>query len=485
MRPGHAGAAALAALCMAAACTLEPRYSAPPLPVADAWPIPATTPADAGALAAADIGWRDFFGDARLQALVALALANNRDLRIAVLRVERARATYRSQRAALLPSIDASGTFTKQKLPSALSNGSPASIYQSYDAGVGISAFEIDLFGRIRSLSHSALEQYLAQAETRRSAQLSLIASVADAYLTLALDRELLALAGSTLKSQQASFGLTERRHEAGSASGLDLAQARTTVESARADAARYEGYAAQDLDALSLLLGAAADPALLPESLDAKAAGLGLPPAGLPSAVLLRRPDVLAAEHQLRAANANIGAARAAFFPSISLVGSIGSASEQLSGLFKGGTGTWTFAPQVTLPIFAGGLNRGNLAAATADQRIAVASYEKAVQSGFREVADALALSVTLANQRQANASLAEATAHAFELAEQRYKTGRDSYLAVLDAQRSDYVAKQQLLAVRAAEQTNRVALYAALGGGWLERSPVSSPAPSGAPAR
>ena len=479
---------ALASLALTAACTLEPHYARPPLPVADAWPIPARTlaqqdgtaaPPGTTAQAAADIGWRDFFVDEHLQALIAQALAGNRDLRIALAGVERARAQYRIQRARQLPEVDANGNFTKQKIPAALSNGSPASIYQSYAVNAGVASFELDLFGRVRSLSRAALEQYLAQSETRRGAQLALIATVADAYFTLAADRELLQLGAATLKSQQASYDLTVQRHTSGAATALDVAQARSTVESARADVARYTGSCAQDLDALELLLGGAADPALLPQGLDATVAGLGLPPAGLPSATLLRRPDILAAEHQLRAANANIGAVRAALFPTISLVGSLGSASTGLSGLFRSGTGQWTFAPQVTLPLFAGGATLGALDQAGVERRIAVATYEKAVQAAFRDVADALALAMTLAAERSADEALAGATASAFDLAQQRYKAGRDSYLNALDAERSDYAARQRLIAVRVAEQVNRVALYTALGGGWLERSGVNAPAP------
>ncbi|HLN49285.1 MAG TPA: efflux transporter outer membrane subunit [Steroidobacteraceae bacterium] len=458
-------------LCIAAACSLEPRYREPAPPVADVWPIPATTPAGKET-AAADIGWRDFFVDQRLQALIAQALANNRDLRIAVLNVERARAMYRIQRAQRLPNVAASGVYTKQNIPSALSDGVPPSTYQSYEVSLGVAAFELDLFGRVNSLTRAALEQYLAEEDTRRSAQLSLIAEVAQAYLTLASDRELARLAADTLKSQQGSFALTQRLHETGAASGLDLAQARTTVESARADAARYEGDVAQDIDALTLLLGVTPDPETLPQGLDVELASLSAPPAGLPSSVLLRRPDVRANEHLLRAANANIGAARAAFFPTISLVGNIGSASVELSGLFKSGTEAWTFAPQVTLPIFAGGALAANLDAARTDQLIALAQYEKSIQSGFREVADALALSDTLVRERNADEALTEATLSAYEISQKRYRAGRDSYLNVLDSQRSDYAAKQRLIAVRLAEQSNRVTLYKALGGGWLERS-------------
>jgi multidrug efflux system outer membrane protein len=475
------------------ACTLEPRYRAPPLPVAAQWPIPPVTVPDAAAgsagepaasmaspataaspagPAARDVGWRDFFADPHLQALIAQALANNRDLRVAVLNVESARAQYRIQRAAQLPSVEGSGTFTRQKIPPALEYGFPVSINQYYDVSAGVSSFEVDLWGRVRSLSHAALETYLSQQESRRAAQLSLIAEIAEAYLTLAADRDLQGLAANTLKSQQDSYALTQKSYEAGGVSGLDLAEARTTVESARADAARYDGNVAQDIDALTLLVGATVDPALLPQGLASGVTELHAVPAQMPSSVLLRRPDVLAAEHALRSANANIGAARAAFFPTIDLTANIGSASGALSGLFKAGTEAWTFAPQVTVPIFEGGRLLGNLSAARAAQGIAVAQYEKSIQSGFREVADALALSASLVRQREAEQALADATARAFELSMQRYHAGRDSYLNVLDAQRSNYAAQQGLISVRMAEQQNLVTLYRALGGGWLEHS-------------
>ena len=304
---------------------MEPRYRAPPLPVPEQWPIPATiagTEATATApsteaaqspneastsasVAAWDIGWRDFFADARLQQLIAQALANNRDLRVAVLNIQLARAQYRVQRSNLLPAINASGSYTKEKLPPAVSGVGFPITESFYEVGVGVSSFELDLFGRVRSLTHAALEQYLAQEQARRSAQLSLIAQIANAYLTLASDRELQRLAQETLKSQEDSFGLTQKRHAIGAVSGLDLAQAQTTVESARADAARYEGNIAQDIDALTLLVGAPVDAALLPQDFDTKTIGLKALPAGLPSTVLLRRPDVLQAEHLLRSASA------------------------------------------------------------------------------------------------------------------------------------------------------------------------------------
>jgi multidrug efflux system outer membrane protein len=486
---------AASALWLLSACTMEPRYRAPPLPVAEQWPIPATTPgatdatpvstepaqspdeaSTAASVAAWDIGWRDFFADARLQQLIGQALANNRDLRAAVLNIQLARAQYRVQRSNLLPAVNASGSYTKEKLP-AVETGLPYSITESfYQVGVGVSSFEIDLFGRVRSLTHAALEQYLAQEQARRSAQLSLIAQIADAYLTLASDRELQRLAQDTLKSQEDSFRLTQQRHAIGAVSGLDLAQAQTTVESARADAARYEGNIAQDIDGLTLLVGAPVDAGLLPQDFDANTLGLTALPAGLPSTVLLRRPDVLQAEHLLRSASADIGAARAAFFPTISLTGSIGSASPALSGLFKSGTGAWTFMPQATVPLFHGGELIGNLSVARANRDIALAQYEKAIQSSFREVADALALTPTLERERQAQEALVEASKRSYDLSQQRYKTGSDSYLALLDAQRSYYGAQQGLIATRLAQQNNRVTLYKALGGGWQERSRATS---------
>jgi multidrug efflux system outer membrane protein len=493
MRAG-VGPLAAAALSLLAACTMEPRYRQPKLPVQDQWPIPATTAiavppedvpaapaapspaaAEVATLAARDIGWRDFFVDTRLQALIAASLANNRDLRVAVLNIEKARAQYRIQRGALFPNIDASGNWTREKLPPALTYGVGSFTSNIYEAGVGVSSYEVDLFGRVRSLTHAALEQYLAQEEARRSAQLSLIAEVANAYLTLASDQDLLHLAQQTLDSQQHSYELSVKSHDTGTTSGLDLAQARTTVEQARADAARYEGNVAQDVDSLTLLVGAPLDAAWLPEAFDARTMGLEALPAGLPSEVLLRRPDVLEAEHALRSANGNIGAARAAFFPEISLTANIGSASEQLSQLFKSGTGTWSFAPTISLPIFHGGEIVGNLQVAQANQKIALAQYEKAIQSGFREVADALALTATLNRQRAAQEALVAATGRAYELSQQRYKAGRDSFLDVLVSQRSDYSAQQGLIATRLAEQSNRVNLYEALGGGWREQSSVA----------
>jgi multidrug efflux system outer membrane protein len=450
---------------------LEPRLPEAAPAIAADWPLPPTTGGVApgteptAVTAAADIGWREFFTDPALETLIEQALVNNRDLRVAVLNVDRARGIYGVQRADRVPSIDANGAMVRE--------GTQGRTTETYRAGVGVTGFELDLFGRVRSLSESALQQYFAQEEARRSTQLSLVAEVANVFLALAADQEQLRLARATLDTREQSFAITEKRHELGAVSGLDLSQSRTLVEGARADVARYTGLVAQDTNALRLLVGGPLDPALLPVNFAEPVAGLTALPAGLPSEVLLRRPDVLAAEHELRGANANIGAARAAFFPSITLTGSVGSASSELSNLFSGGTDVWTFVPQVRLPIFEGGRLRANLQVATADRDIALARYEGAIQQGFREVADALALTTSLAQQQAALQALVTAARRGEQLAEARYAAGRDSYLVRLESQRTLYVAEQALITTRLAEQSNRVTLYKVLGGGWREVTP------------
>lgn len=418
-----------------------------------------------GALAVSDIGWEDFFTDPKLEAIIGDALAHNRDLRVAALNVERTRAVYQVQRADRMPSVGVNASADR-------SGGSAAATPDVYSASLGIASFELDLFGRVRNLSDAALQQYLAQEEARRSVQLSLIAEIANIYLTLAADLESQRVAQATLDTQQALFDLIVKRHSAGAVSGLDIEQARTTVESARADVAYYEGRVATGKNYLDLLAGRPVPQDRLPEGFDLAVSGLQPLPAGLPSEVLLRRPDVRQAEHLLRSANANIGAARAAFFPSISLTGSIGSASNQLSGLFESGTRVWRFMPSVNLPIFEGGRLRAQLGVATAERDIALARYEQSIQAGFRDVADALALTKTLAARRDAQLALLQAAERTHRLSKERYDRGRDSYLVLLDAQRTLYAAQQGLVAARLAEQSNRVVLYRVLGGGWKERS-------------
>jgi len=456
---------ALAAV-LASACSLIPDYQRP------AAPVPASFPGAAQAAAAtptADaIAWRDYFADARLREVIALALANNRDLRTAALNIEKARAQYRIQRADLFPAIGASGSQNAQRLPGDLTSSGEADVTRQYSATVGFSAYELDFFGRIRSLNAQALELYLGTEEARRSAQISLVAEVASAWLILAADRERQALARSTYETRQKSYDLTRRSFEAGAVSALDLHQSQTLLESARADVARYRTLVAQDENALALVAGAPVPAELLPATLTDSVSAVAELPAGVPSDVLARRPDILQAERALRAANASIGAARAAFFPRITLTAAGGSASNTLDELFGSGSGTWSFVPQIRIPIFEAGRLQANLDVSTVQRDINVAQYEKAIQSAFREVADALAERATLAEQLDARRRLVEATAAGFRLSEARYKGGVDSYLGLLDAQRALYGAELDLIGVRLSEAVNRVALYKALGGGW-----------------
>ena len=454
------------AAALASGCTMIPSYERPAAPVAAGFPNAA--PAAAEAAPADAIAWRDYFADARLREAIALALVNNRDLRVAALNIEKARAQYRIQRADLFPAVGASGGMNAQRLPEDLTSNGEAEVNRSYSATIGFSAYELDFFGRIRSLNAQALEIYLGTEEARRSAQISLAAEVANAWLTLAADRERLALARSTYETRQKSHDLTRRSFEAGAVSALDLHQAETLLHNARADAARYRSFVAQDENALALIVGAPVPAELLPATLTDSISAVAELPAGVPSEVLVRRPDILQAERALRAANASIGAARAAFFPSISLTAAAGSASSTLGGLFDGGSGTWSFLPQIRIPIFEAGRLQASLEVAEVQRDINVAQYEKAIQSAFREVADALAERATLAEQLDARRRLVEATESGFRLSEARYKGGVDSYLGLLDAQRTLYAAELDLIGARQADAANRVTLYKVLGGGW-----------------
>ena len=471
------------------ACTLEPNYHRP------AAPVPALEGGAQGGTAAADIGWREFFPDPQLQQLIALALTNNRDLRVAALNVESAQAQYRIQRAELFPTVNASAVEQVERLPPGVlgATGAGAAVGSSaaslapgtgrvlhfYNVGIGFTSYELDFFGRIRSLNHAALQQYFSNDGTRRSAQLTLVAEVATAYVAVLADQTLLDITRETLKSQTESYGLTQRMFSAGTTTELALSQAETTVDTARANLAQYNRQLAQDRDALQLLLGAP-----IPDGIDVSG-GLDRGTAvaeleeGIPSDVLVQRPDVLAAEHQLLAANARIGAARAKFLPAVTLTGNFGTESIQLSGLFRGDSRAWTFSPQISVPIFAGGANVANLQATKLARDTAVAQYEKAIQTAFREVADALAARGTLDEQLEAQQALVNASAKAYQLADMRFRGGVDSYLSALDAQRTLYSAQQQLQIVRLTRLQNLVTLYKALGGGLLEHAAAAQPTP------
>lgn len=448
---------------LAGCASLAPTYEQP------AAPVPALYPGTGSATGAAvDIRWQDFFADARLRGLIELALTHNRDLKVAVLNIEKARAQYRVQDAQTLPTVNAAGSGSTSRVPGSLSGTGAAVINRQYSANIGVSAYELDFFGRVRSLSNQALEQYLATEEARRSTHISLVAEVASAYLNWAADIERLALARETLRSQSESYALTQRRFELGSASALTLSQLQTSVDSARVDVAYYTGQLAQDRNALELLIGTAVPETLVPVALGEQLNALPELPGGLPSDLLLRRPDLLQSEHQLKASTANIGAARAAFYPRISLTATAGNSSAELSSLFKSGAGTWSFLPQISLPIFDGGSNQANLDSAKAASNIALAQYEKAIQTAFREVADALAQRASLSDQLAAQRSLVEASGEALKLSDARYTRGVDSYLDVLDSQRSWYSAQQTLIGTRLSRLSNGVTLYKVLGGGW-----------------
>jgi len=451
-------------------CTLAPKYSRPIAPVPPGWPTGTayqpSQPAD-NAPDARQLPWRQFFTDEKLQQVIALALTNNRDLRVAALNVEVARALYGIQRAELAPTVNATGIASKQRIPASFfgQSGGRAIDIEQDSVNLGIASWEIDFFGRIRSLKDQALAQYLATEQARRSAQILLVSSVANAWLALAADRESLALAQITLAAQQGTFNMIQRRYDLGLAADLDVQRAQTQVDGARRDIASFQQLIAQDVNALNLLAGSPVPGDFLPTGLESV-----VPPreisAGLSSQVLLLRPDVLQAEDLLKAANADIGAARAAFFPQISLTAALGTGSGDLSGLFKSGSGTWSYAPQIVMPIF--DARTWSAHKATKVQRdLAVSQYEKAIQSAFREVADALAIRGTVDHQVQAQQSLVQAVAETYRLSNSRYNMGIDSYLSVLDAQRSLYAAQQGLVSLHLAKLANQVTLYAALGGG------------------
>ncbi len=464
-------------------CSLIPDYQQPEAPVAGQYPQgPAYSPAQAPAQAAAEQGWKQFFHDPALQQLIQVALENNRDLRVAALNIDAFAAQYRISRADLFPAVSANGTGSRQRLPAEASQTGQAGITSSYSATVGISAYELDLFGRVRSLSEEALQKYFATEEGRRSTQISLVASVANAYLTWQADKELRKLTQDTLGAFEESYKLTARSNEVGVASALDLAQSRTSVENARAQLARYTRQVAQDENSLVLLLGTGI-PANLQAAKPLSDDLLSDVPPGLPSDLLQRRPDILQAEYNLKAANANIGAARAAFFPSISLTANAGTLSPDLSGLFKGGSGTWLFQPQINLPIFNAGSLRASLDYSKIQKDIGVANYEKSIQTAFQEVADGLAARQTYTEQLQAQRDFVTANQDYYRLAERRYRIGVDSNLTFLDAQRQLFSAQQVLITDRLAQLVSAVNLYKALGGGWNEQTAKNEPLKEEAP--
>jgi multidrug efflux system outer membrane protein len=454
-------------------CSLAPKYVRPEAPVPPSWPLgdaylrqsEATLPS---------LGYRDVFRDTRLQALIDQALANNRDLRIAAANIASARAQYRIQRADLFPQLDAGGGYSYGRRSSTGSTGSSGvgggtsggSTNSAYSVDLGATAFEIDLFGRVRSLTGAALDRYFATEAAARTVRLTLVGDIAEAWFAYAADLSLLKIAEDTAASAERSVRLTRLRLEGGIAPRTDLRQAEQILATAQADLAEQRTALAQDVNALQLLVGAPVAADLLPGTIETVAGTVATLRAGIDSSILLRRPDVVEAEYALRAANAEIGAARAALFPRISLTGVVGFASSALSSLFSGGAFTYSVAPSISAPIFRAGAGRAGVAFSQAQRDVALASYERAIQAAFRETADALAREGTIAAQLAANERFGAAALDTFQLTEARYRGGIDPFLASLDAQRSLYSAQRVLVGTRLVAAQNRVALYRALGG-------------------
>jgi outer membrane protein, multidrug efflux system len=452
--------AALAAAVALGGCTMIPAYRQPALPVPAAYPAPV---ANTAAQAAADIAAHEVFRDERLNTLVDLALLNNRDLRTAVLNVQQTEAQYRISRSALFPTVSGSAGGTRSH--SSFSAGTPE---PGVPAGLAVSSYELDLFGHVRSQTAQALEQYFETEEAQRAAQVSLVGQVATQYLVLRETEELLALSQNTLIAVQSSYDLNKALFDAGASNELDFRQSEGQVETARINVETYQRQLQQAGNALQLLLGAPVPADLPPARPFADAEMVADVPAGLPSDLLARRPDILEAEHALKAANANIGIARAAFFPSITLTGSVGVSSTQLSSLFKAGSGVWSFGPQISLPLFAGGHNIAELEVAKVGERLEVVAYEKAIQTAFREVADALVGIDSYARQIRLEQALIDTQQRRLELATLRYRQGEDTYLNELAAQQDLFSAQQGLLEAQFNRLSDKVSLYQALGGGW-----------------
>ena len=466
---GRTGAAILMLAAAVSACSFTPKYVRPGLPVPPSWPV-----GDAylrqSETALPSITYRDIFRDPRLQQIVEKALANNRDLRIAAGNIAVARAQYRIQRAELLPTVDTSASYTRSDAGTgrAFNGGAPVTggARDSLSASVGITAFEIDLFGRVRSLSSAALNRYFSTEAAARATRLTLVGDIATAWLSYAADQSLLQIARDTAASADRSVALTKLRLDGGIAPRTDLAQAQIVLQTARSDLATQTTAVAQDVNALQLLVGAPVDPALLPKSIEEAAATVAALPPGVDSGVLLRRPDVVQAEYELRAANAEIGAARAALFPRISLTALAGLASNTLGGLFTGGAFNYSLSPSVNYPIFSAGAGRAGVAQSRAQRDVAVATYERAIQTAFREVADALARRGTIGNQLAAQNALTAAASDNYRLSDARYRGGIDTFLQSLDAQRSLYSARRSLVTTELTGATNLVTLYRTLGG-------------------
>ncbi|KML65727.1 efflux transporter outer membrane subunit [Pectobacterium peruviense] len=457
----------IAATLLFAGCSMAPSYTTPPSPITEQWKSDRATQHSS-----ATTDWKIFIQDERLRHLVDIALANNRDLRQTLLNVDVARAQYRIQRADRLPGIEAQGSGSRQRVPGDISPTGQAAIQNEWRSGIGLAAFELDLFGRIKSLSDAAMEEYLATETNARGARITLIAEVVQAYLTRNGAVQRYELTNSTLQSRQDSLRLISERRVVGVVSALDYQEALGLVEQARAEREQVTRQLRQSENALRLLVGTNDIDRYLPQKSVAEDAILQNIAPGTPSQLLASRPDIEAAEHRLKSRNASIGAARAAFFPRISLTAMYGSASTELSDLFSGGQQAWSFSPQITLPLFSGGSNMANLDVANLRKDIAVADYEKTIQTAFREVSDALDATDTLRREALAQESLTKTNLESLRLAEARYASGVDGHLRYLDAQRRALSSQIQLIDIRTQHQMALSTLYRVLGGGWNEEN-------------
>ena len=466
------------------ACSMAPHYVRPELPVPPSWPVGDAYLAQSEATLPS-VSYRDVFRDARLQTLIEQALVNNRDLRVAAANIASARAQYHIQRAELLPEVDATGGYRFADPGGGNSGGTSVNRGSGgFTADIGINAFEIDLFGRVRSLSTAAQNRYFETEAAARATRLTLVGDIGTAWLTYASDRSLLKIARDTAASAQSSVKLTKARLDGGIAPRTDLAQAQIVLTTAQSDLAQQTTLVAQDVNALQLLVGAPIDPALLPASIEEAAPTVAALPAGLDSGVLLRRPDVVQAEYELRATNAQIGAARAALFPRISLTALAGVASGGLTSLFTGGAFNYSVAPSVSYPIFRAGAGKAGVQQSEAQRDAALATYEKAIQTAFREVSDALARRGTIDAQTTAQQALTAAATDNYRLSDARYRGGIDTFLQSLDAQRSLYSAQRSLIATELVAASNRVTLYRVLGGDATLDMTASGPKPVSAAA-
>lgn len=468
----HTLTSALALAGLLSACSMAPIYEKPAAPVPATW---SNTPA-ASTEAVTPVQWQQFFGNASLHEVITLTLAHNRDLRAAALNAQAFQALYRIQKAESLPSGGGQVAASRQRVPADVAKAPEAVTSGSYTAGVGLLSYELDLFGRVQSLNEQALQQYLAMNSTRKATQLSLIAATASAWIAWQADQHMLDIVTRTLAANEKALELVTAQVEHGIATDLQRFQAQTAVDSARAQQAQLNRAVEQDLNALQTLVGTELPASVRTAKVAPQNWQLHELPVGLPSAVLAQRPDIAAAEQQLQAANANIGAARAAFFPSISLTASVGSASTELSGLLQGGSGAWSFAPQINIPLFAGGKLKANLDYATLQKDVRVAQYEKAIQTAFQEVADGLSARSSFVRQMQANQDLLQTSGKYLDLAQLRYDAGVEAYLTVLDAQRSLLNAELGVVQTALQQALAQLGLFKALGGGVMEESPHAS---------